>query len=201
MKLEAEASLLWGRSKEDRLIAKDIIESIPLNDPNKKTREYGLVVLKGPDPNFDVVNKMLKDRYGDNLENNIDNNIDNNIIIENKYTDKKIVNEKIEELSIEEIMNNKDNNIEFKHNFPPSNTIHLTRLAKNITEFDLIKIYNRFQTNIQNPIQYKLFHKGKLRNQAFIKFESTEIATKALKLSEGYILNGKPLIIDYGKGN
>lgn len=210
MKLEAEASILWGRNKREQLIAKDVLEYVK-EDPNSLTKKYGLLKFDVPEPDFNAVNEMLE--YEMKKKIIIDNNNNNNIEIEKSekkvikkipdfnLSGKIIVNNKICEISNDEIIKQKslDNNIYNQQLSTPSRILHLTRLCKNVTIDNLISIYNRFQKDIKNPIEYKLFQKGKLRNQAFIKFDSVETAVDALELSRGYILLGKPIIIDFGK--
>lgn len=225
MKLEAEASILWGRNKEERLIAKDVLDNVK-EDPNSLTKRYGLLRLKCPEPDFNAVNEMLEYEMMKKINNNEndsnssmeiedDDNEENDKMNDNNDEKKKenqkmmncnligkiIINNKICEVSNDEIIKQKslDNSIYERQLSPPSNVLHLTRLSRNVTTDNLISIYNRFQKNINNPIEYKLFQKGKLRNQAFIKFDSIETARDALELSRGYVLLGKPIIVDFSK--
>lgn len=83
------------------------------------------------------------------------------------------------------------------HSGQKNNTLYLKNLSKKVTECDLMQLFLHFQTE-KFPIQYKLLS-GKMRGQAFITFETANIAEDALELVNGYVLKGKPIIIQYGK--
>ncbi|GAB1606742.1 RNA-binding protein 41-like [Argonauta hians] len=78
-----------------------------------------------------------------------------------------------------------------------NNTLYVKNLSKNVTEKDLMKLFSHFDTD-QSPVQYKLLS-GKMRGQAFITFETPDIAEAALELVHGFVLKTKPVIIQYGK--
>ncbi|KAK3755860.1 hypothetical protein QZH41_014318 [Actinostola sp. cb2023] len=102
-------------------------------------------------------------------------------------------------------------------------TLYLKNLNPKVTEEDLVSLFARFQREEGPKIVFRLM-KGRMKGQAFVTFEGAigklaavliiyqekleipvgktndpETATKALNLVNGYQLNGKPLIIQYGR--
>ncbi|XP_064636767.1 RNA-binding protein 41-like [Lineus longissimus] len=77
-------------------------------------------------------------------------------------------------------------------------TLFLKNLASGVTEFDLVSLFGRFQSQDGPKIVYRLMA-GRMKGQAFVTLESEETAGAALALLNGYQLMGKPLVILYGK--
>ncbi|CAN8006666.1 unnamed protein product, partial [Ixodes hexagonus] len=72
---------------------------------------------------------------------------------------------------------------------------------KNVhTKADLREIMALFCRYDQegNAVKYRLLS-GRLRGQAFVTLPSLQAARDALELCNGYILRGKPIVIEYGK--
>jgi U11/U12 small nuclear ribonucleoprotein SNRNP65 len=40
---------------------------------------------------------------------------------------------------------------------------------------------------------------GRMRDQAFVTFPSTQLAEHALGMTHGYMLKGKPMIVQFGR--
>jgi len=84
----------------------------------------------------------------------------------------------------------------------PNRVLYIKNLAKGVTdEKDLAKIFARYYDEERcSDVQYKLM-KGRMRGQAFVTFKDERTATEALLLNNGFVLNGKPIIISYSKKN
>ncbi|XP_019395839.1 PREDICTED: RNA-binding protein 41 isoform X1 [Crocodylus porosus] len=80
----------------------------------------------------------------------------------------------------------------------PSKVLYLKNLSPRVTVRELVSLFARFQEKDRPPIQFRLLN-GRMRGQAFITFSSVEVAQKALLLVNGYNLQGKPLVIEFGK--
>lgn len=100
---------------------------------------------------------------------------------------------KLPKLSVEEIKA-----IERFNNYQPgipTNNLYLKNLSNKITENDLSDIFKKYKSEIMN---IKLL-KGKMRGQAFIKFNSVQTASKALEEINGTVFKNKPIIVQFGK--
>ncbi|KAH9265564.1 hypothetical protein BASA84_001568 [Batrachochytrium salamandrivorans] len=54
--------------------------------------------------------------------------------------------------------------------------------------------------NSKSIISVRLMKEGRMKGQAFIKYENPQLAEAALDSFHGYIVEGKPMIIQFGKG-
>ncbi|KAH7445706.1 hypothetical protein KP509_01G021100 [Ceratopteris richardii] len=82
----------------------------------------------------------------------------------------------------------------------PSKVLYVKNLAKDVTEADLVSLFVRYQVEHQ-PLLFRLMKKGRMKGQAFVTFSDVETSSKALQLLNGYILRGKPVVIQFGHGN
>lgn len=113
----------------------------------------------------------------------------------------------------------------FEHYSPGSisNRLYIKNLAKDVSEIDLHAIYDRYlEENCSGrggirSVEIRLMTTGRMKGQAFITFDgpylntdiddefTSDLATKyqmierALEETNGFILKGKPLIVQYGK--
>ncbi|XP_046556903.1 RNA-binding region-containing protein 3-like [Haliotis rubra] len=85
----------------------------------------------------------------------------------------------------------------------PSCRLYLKNLAKQVTDNELRFIYGRFidVTNEQdlNIFDVRLMKEGKMKGQAFVTFPSEDKAIPALEQTNGYILNGKPIVVQFAR--
>ena len=69
---------------------------------------------------------------------------------------------------------------------------------------DLVALFIRFQRwpviSASDLLEFRLLN-GRMRGQAFVTFPDVKSATAALTLLNGYLLHGKPMVIQYGKTN
>ncbi|GJQ78822.1 hypothetical protein Trydic_g2664 [Trypoxylus dichotomus] len=79
----------------------------------------------------------------------------------------------------------------------PSNILYLKNLPKCIKDADLDTLFSRFTSD--NTILFKIMG-GKMRGQAFVTFPDIDMATEALHAVNGIHINGKPIIIEFGRG-
>ncbi|XP_027845680.2 uncharacterized protein LOC114126021 [Aphis gossypii] len=81
----------------------------------------------------------------------------------------------------------------------PSKILYVKNIAKGVCEKHLISVFGKYQKLQNSDIVYRYMKKGKMKGQAFIEFEKTEVAEKALEENLGLILEERPLIIQFGK--
>uniref|UniRef100_A0A7M6DKN6 RRM domain-containing protein n=2 Tax=Clytia hemisphaerica TaxID=252671 RepID=A0A7M6DKN6_9CNID len=81
----------------------------------------------------------------------------------------------------------------------PTKVLYIKNLAKQTTSEDLACLFSRFFVQNQSSVEYKLLQQGRIRGQAFVTFSDLECAVRALNLCNGYMLHGKPMVIQYGR--
>ncbi|KAI1234706.1 RNA-binding protein 41, partial [Lamprotornis superbus] len=117
-----------------------------------------------------------------------------------------VIKEPVEFVPEEEILKNRLSEEELRkiprfssyHPGEPSKVLYLKNLGPRVTVKDLVSLFARFQKEDSPLIQFRLLS-GRMRDQAFITFPDTESAQSALQLLNGYKLQGKPLVIAFGK--
>lgn len=77
----------------------------------------------------------------------------------------------------------------------PTKKLYVKNLSKQVSEQDLIELYNKFSPDIK----VNLMKKGRLRDQAFVEFPNEEQASLALTCTNGYMLMDRPMAVLYGK--
>ncbi|RLV98395.1 hypothetical protein DV515_00010801, partial [Chloebia gouldiae] len=117
-----------------------------------------------------------------------------------------VIKEPVEFVPEEEILKNRLSEEELRkiprfssyHPGEPSKVLYLKNLGPRVTVKDLVSLFARFQEEDSPLIQFRLLS-GRMRGQAFITFPDVESAQSALQLLNGYKLQGKPLVIAFGK--
>ncbi|NXS68698.1 RBM41 protein, partial [Pandion haliaetus] len=84
------------------------------------------------------------------------------------------------------------------HPGEPNKVLYLKNLGPRVMVKDLVSLFARFQKEDSPPIQFRVLS-GRMRGQAFITFPDTQSAQDAMLLVNGYNLQGKPLVIEFGK--
>ncbi|NXJ08484.1 RBM41 protein, partial [Odontophorus gujanensis] len=84
------------------------------------------------------------------------------------------------------------------HPGEPSKVLYVKNLNPRVTMKDLVSLFARFQQQHSTPVQFRLLS-GRMRGQAFITFPDIQSARDAMLLLNGYRLQGKPLVIEFGK--
>nr|XP_034963715.1 RNA-binding protein 41 [Zootoca vivipara] len=80
----------------------------------------------------------------------------------------------------------------------PSEVLYLKNLSRRVNMKELLSLFARFQEEGGPEIQFRLLS-GRMRGQAFLTFPSISTAQAALQLTNGFILLGKPVVIEYGR--
>ncbi|KAL8584530.1 hypothetical protein ACOMHN_016850 [Nucella lapillus] len=121
-------------------------------------------------------------------------------------SDRKVLKGPVEFLPVEYIAKNRLS-LEEIQNLPkfanyeagdPSSVLYVKNLSPRSSEQDLVSFFGRFQTKTESPIVYRLMT-GRMRGQAFVTFDSSEAASQAMQLINGYLHHGKPVIVQYGR--
>ncbi|TKY62925.1 U11/U12 small nuclear ribonucleoprotein 65 kDa protein [Spatholobus suberectus] len=84
----------------------------------------------------------------------------------------------------------------------PAPVLYIKNLAKDVIADDFYFIFGSLFGSIEaakSGLQVKLMQEGRMRGQAFLTFPSIELAHHALNLVNGYVLKGKPMIIQFGR--
>nr|XP_028573601.1 RNA-binding protein 41-like [Podarcis muralis] len=80
----------------------------------------------------------------------------------------------------------------------PNEVLYLKNLSRRVNMKELLSLFARFQEEGGPQIQFRLLS-GRMRGQAFLTFPSISTAQAALQLANGFILLGKPMVIEYGR--
>ncbi|EHH14998.1 hypothetical protein EGK_01023, partial [Macaca mulatta] len=85
----------------------------------------------------------------------------------------------------------------------PNCRIYVKNLAKHVQEKDLKYIFGRyvdFSSETQRIMfDIRLMKEGRMKGQAFIGLPNEKAATKALKEANGYVLFGKPMVVQFAR--
>lgn len=94
----------------------------------------------------------------------------------------------------------------FKRHEPgdPSQRLYVKNLAKTTSEADLKAVFGSFVV-WSDPYERSTFHvqlytSGRLKGQAFVTFASEEAAGRALRSTHGFVLNEKPMAVQFARG-
>ncbi|CAG4990412.1 unnamed protein product [Colias eurytheme] len=82
----------------------------------------------------------------------------------------------------------------------PSKVLYLKNIAPSVTEDKLAILFNQFQLENGSPIEVKLLS-GRMRGQAFVTFQSEDLAIQALDEVNGTIISGRPIIVQFGRNS
>ncbi|XP_075224167.1 RNA-binding region-containing protein 3-like isoform X2 [Lycorma delicatula] len=87
----------------------------------------------------------------------------------------------------------------------PSCRLYIKNLAKQVQTKDLYYIYKRYfipdQEEQGTMFDVRLMQEGRMKGQAFINFQSVELAQKALKETNGFILKDKPMVVQFARSS
>ncbi|ESW24520.1 hypothetical protein PHAVU_004G137800 [Phaseolus vulgaris] len=84
----------------------------------------------------------------------------------------------------------------------PAPVLYVKNLAKDVIADDFYYIFGSLFGSVEaakSGLQVKLMQEGRMRGQAFLTFPSIELAHLALNRVNGYVLKGKPMIIQFGR--
>lgn len=81
--------------------------------------------------------------------------------------------------------------------------LYVKNLSKKVTDSDLKRIYGRYinwnSESERNSFDIRLMQQGKMKGQAFLTFPNEEIASRALNETNGYVLDQKPLVVQFAR--
>ncbi|KAK3908398.1 RNA-binding protein 41 [Frankliniella fusca] len=77
--------------------------------------------------------------------------------------------------------------------------LYVKNLEAAVTEDDLAAVFGSFRA-ASGPSPILRLCGGRMRGQAFVTFSTVAEAGAALRAANGYVLRGKPLIVQYGRG-
>eukprot|EP00250_Pteridium_aquilinum_P011276 c19958_g1_i1 orf=1448-2662(+) len=83
----------------------------------------------------------------------------------------------------------------------PTPVLYIKNLAKDVTQDDLYFIFGAVFANseFRSQLVVKLMQEGRMRGQAFVTFPSIDLAEDALNIVHGYVLKGKPMVVQFGR--
>ncbi|XP_064383050.1 RNA-binding region-containing protein 3-like isoform X2 [Halichondria panicea] len=81
--------------------------------------------------------------------------------------------------------------------------LYIKNLGKHVEEKDLRYIYGRYvnwsSEKEVNAFDIRLMQTGRMKGQAFIGLPSEKIAAKALRDTNGYLLQDRPMVVQFGR--
>ncbi|CAG5054074.1 unnamed protein product [Parnassius apollo] len=82
----------------------------------------------------------------------------------------------------------------------PSKVLYLKNIAPSVSQEQLSLLFNQFLLDNGGPIDLHLLT-GRMRGQAFVTFQTEDLAIKALDEVNGTILSGRPIIAQFGRNS
>ncbi|KPI98244.1 RNA-binding protein 41, partial [Papilio xuthus] len=82
----------------------------------------------------------------------------------------------------------------------PSKVLYLKNISPAVSQERLSLLFNQFLLDNGGPIDLRLLT-GRMRGQAFVTFQSENLAIKALDEVNGTILSGQPIIAQFGRNS
>lgn len=136
-------------------------------------------------------------------EENLDERIDDLSSEEEEENTEYISSKQLNEnkISTEEILNmNQFKNYKQGNR---TNRIYIKNIGKQVSTDELFFIFKRFIRHCTDEekatLDIRHMKEGRMKGQAFVTFPNENIAEKALRCVHGYILQEKPMVIQYGK--
>ncbi|XP_061406272.1 RNA-binding region-containing protein 3 isoform X2 [Lethenteron reissneri] len=85
----------------------------------------------------------------------------------------------------------------------PTCRLYVKNLSRQVSEQDLKHIFGRyvdFSSDVEkNMFDVRLMREGRMKGQAFVGLPSEREAQKALRDAHGYVLHGRPLVIQFAR--
>lgn len=109
-------------------------------------------------------------------------------------------------IPIDEIKNNRVLVEEIKNDFKFMNyspgitspVLYIKNLPHNINPLKIVSLFGNFEIENESKIEYRVL-KGKMKGQAFVTFQNCEVSEKALNICNGYLMENRPIIIEYAR--
>ncbi|KAL7642450.1 UNVERIFIED_CONTAM: hypothetical protein RMT77_007011 [Armadillidium vulgare] len=80
----------------------------------------------------------------------------------------------------------------------PSPILYIKNLPHNVNPLKIVSLFGNFEIENESKIEYRIL-KGKMKGQAFVTFQKIEVSQKALSICNGYLIENKPIIIEYAR--
>ena len=80
----------------------------------------------------------------------------------------------------------------------PSGCLFLKNLPRKVDPICVVKLFSRFEDANKRKIEYRILG-GKMKGQAFVNFCNVATSQLALETCNGYLLNGKPIVMEFSK--
>ncbi|CAH2258042.1 jg26742 [Pararge aegeria aegeria] len=82
----------------------------------------------------------------------------------------------------------------------PSKVLFLKNISTRVPQEQLSLLFNQFHLENGGPVELRLMS-GRMRGQAFVTFQSEDLAIQALVEINGTILGGQPIIAQFGRNS
>ncbi|XP_046970662.1 RNA-binding protein 41-like isoform X1 [Vanessa cardui] len=82
----------------------------------------------------------------------------------------------------------------------PSKVLFLKNISPSVPQEQLMLLFNQFHLENGGPVDLRLMT-GRMRGQAFVTFQSEDLAIQALEEVNGTILDGRPIIAQFGRNS
>lgn len=88
----------------------------------------------------------------------------------------------------------------------PTSRLYIKNLAKTVKQKNLEFIFKRYYVKSEDPEKESVFNirhmtEGRMKGQAFVTLDNIELAQQAVKETNGYILNDRPMVVVFGKSS
>jgi U11/U12 small nuclear ribonucleoprotein SNRNP65 len=85
----------------------------------------------------------------------------------------------------------------------PSSRLYIKNLHRHVTEKELKYIFGRYvdwsdETEV-NMFDVRLMTEGRMKGQAFVTLGSDQVAARALKRTNGYLLHDRPMVVNFAR--
>ena len=85
----------------------------------------------------------------------------------------------------------------------PTCRLYIKNLTKHSTEQDIVNLFGSFidwlQESSYNSFDVRVMKEGRMKGQAFVSLPNEECAIKILRDCNAYVLNGKPMVIQFAR--
>lgn len=162
-----------------------------IGKPGQEENE-GLNVIEG---GFGKVEPQHKSKSDDDIKKpDVNYTIDRNTFLNNKEIEKgRLKKEQMKDFSV------------FKNYSAgePTSRLYIKNLTKHTTEQDLMNIFGSFvdwsQELATDTFDIRVMKEGRMKGQAFITLPNEEEAKAIVKECNGFILNNKPIVIQFAR--
>ncbi|GAQ88125.1 RNA recognition motif containing protein [Klebsormidium nitens] len=81
----------------------------------------------------------------------------------------------------------------------PSKVLYVKNLDRSVIKGDLLALFLPFQRTGAPSVSIRLMQRGRMKGQAFITFPDLPTAREALEATNGLVIIGRPLIVEFGR--